>query len=70
MIGFKRQLDTYGEIDNDCIVCPHCLAEDEESWDYIMNEDESTKHTCFSCGKEHYVVKTSTITYTSTLEEP
>jgi hydrogenase maturation factor HypF (carbamoyltransferase family) len=69
VLDFKGQLETYGEIDADTIVCPHCFYEYEDPWERFFKGHESSVFRCDSCDREFTVVKEVTVTYTTSKKE-
>ena len=49
----------------DFIVCPHCGYEDRDSWDVDFNNNETTYIECGDCGKEMFVERCVSVTYSS-----
>lgn len=59
-----NQLKTYGEITDSLVVCPYCLQEDEDAWEYNLRDGDRTEVTCGSCDKKFKVVCSISVDYT------
>lgn len=53
----------------DRVVCPFCGHENEDSWEYLKDDEECVDAHCPSCGKEFDVTVSQTINYTSYCKE-
>lgn len=61
-------MNNENEIDSEYteeIVCPYCGYEFSDSFECNVNEDEESIIECGECGKEFYVIKNISISYSS-----
>lgn len=50
----------------DSIICPHCGHEQQDTWEWELNDDDLNKERCQKCDKEFYVEVHVIVNYTTT----
>ena len=56
------------EIDHeytDNMICPHCGAEDVDSWEYLSGEEQLGYVECGDCGRTYNAERNISITYST-----
>ena len=60
------QLEYYREITTDgMIVCPFCFNQDEDAWEYNLNDGDLSKIDCPNCDQKFHVECSVSIKYTT-----
>jgi uncharacterized Zn-finger protein len=60
------QLKAYGEITTSgLIVCPFCFNEDEDAWEYNLNDGDTTEISCPNCDQKMSVECSISIDFTT-----
>ncbi len=60
------QLKAYGEITTDgMIICPYCFNQDEDAWEYNLNDGDLTEISCPNCDVKHLAECSIRVTYTT-----
>jgi len=63
---FKEELEECGRITHDTeAVCPYCFKVGSDTWDYNMQDDQTTEVSCGHCSEKFSLSLSISTTYTA-----